>query len=138
MNFISFSFRTNITWDGLTPLRVACNEDKEEIALFLIHTERDRVKDEKGRQGAGGSHPSYNMGDISGGSPVFMTSSARIREELLTLDDVELTNGSGKTLLWGCAYEGWVSERVATDVKLSGQYGQRWKGTLPLEIGDDH
>ena len=118
---------------------MACDEDKEEIALFLINTERDKFKDEGGgRQGAGVSQPSYNMRDISGGSPAFMTSSARIREELLTLDDLELTNWSGKTLLWKCAYEGWVSERVATDVKLSGQYGQRWKGTLPLEIGDDH
>ena len=132
-----FSFRTYITWDGLTPLRVACDEDKEEIALFLINTERDRVRDEGGMHGAGESHPSYNMGDISGGCPVFRTSSARIREELLTLDDLKLTNGSGKMLLWGCAYEGWVSEKVATHVKLVGQYTQRWQGTLPLEIGEN-
>ena len=31
---------------------------------------------------------------------------------------------------------GIVSERVASDIKLKTQFGQRWDGILPLEIGE--
>ena len=62
--------------------------------------------------------------------------SSRIIEKLLSLDDLEITDKYGKTLLWECSENGAVTERVATDIKLAGQYGISWQGTLPLEIGE--
>ena len=62
--------------------------------------------------------------------------SSRIIEKLLSLDDLEITDKRGKTLLWACSEKGAVTERVATDIKLVGQYGQSYQGTLPLEIGE--
>ena len=123
---------------------MACDRNREEIALFLISKERERVRQEReegrgsqgGAAGGRGSLPSYNMLDSHGWRPVFYTSSARIVEEFLTLHDLEVTAGDGEPLLWFCAGRGWVSERVATDAKLAGQYSQRWKGTLPLEAGE--
>ena len=130
---------------GSTPLHVACKKNKEEIALFLINTERDRVR--QGREGrcwqggAGGGRgrvPSYNMENSRGWRPVFTTSSVRIVEEFLSLDDLDVADRDGRPLLWHCAERGCVSERVATDVKLAGQFSQRWNGTLPLEKGEHH
>ena len=140
---------------------MACVENKEEIALFLIQLERERVRQEReegrGRQGgAGGGRealPSYNMTEKRyGNRPVFMSSSpdfwrkkptnnslsssARIVEELLTLDDLEVTDGDGTPLLWICAFWEWLNVRAATDARLAGQYSQRWQGTLPLERGE--
>ena len=112
---------------------------KEELALFLINKERERVgRDRQGgrRVGARGKIPSYNMEDWNGRRPAFNTSSTRIVEEFLTLDDLEVTDGDGKPLLWWCAARGLVSDRVATDVRLKSQYKQRWYGTLPLEKGE--
>ena len=123
---------------------MACDKNREKIALFLIRTERERVRQEReeggGRQGEGGrgTLPSYNMKSRGGWRPVFRTSSARIVEEFLTLDDLEVTDGDGKPLLWMCAVNGWVSERVATDGKLASQYSQMYHATLPLEKGEHH
>ena len=139
-----FSFRTIIYGVGDTPLHVACWKNREEIAIFLISKERERVRQEReegrGRQGgAGGGRgtlPSYNMKSSFGTRPVFYTDSARIVEELLTFEDLEVTNGNGKPLLWRCAEWGIVTEIVARDVKLASQYSQRYDGTLPLEKGE--
>ena len=127
--------------DGSTPLNVACWKKRDEIALFLIHTERDRVREEGGRWwycGGAGRHRqrSYNMEDSYGKRPAFWTKSTRVIEELLTLDDFEVTDGDGGPLLWRCARDGLVSERVAIDARLAGHYLQSWKGILPLEAGD--
>ena len=140
-----FFFRTNIDPLGylFTPLHVACEWEREEIALFLIKTERDIIRKEgdkrHGRQGGAGEHslPTYNMQTSYGVTPVFMrTESARIVEELLTFDDLKVMRGDEMPLLWRCARNGCVSETVATDVKLAGQYMKTYNGTLPLEIGE--
>ena len=139
-----FSFRTDITasWEW-TPLHYACERNKDEIALCLIKEERERVIStqedaQPGRKRRRGQQdtPSYNMRDINGYSPVFWTSSLTILEEMLKLDDLYVTDGIGRPLLWHCAERGYVSERVASDQKLAGQYGQRWRGSLPLEEGE--
>ena len=75
------------------------------------------------------------MRDRDGNSPVFRTSSSTIVEEMLKFDDLQVTR-YGMPLLWHCAHEGLVSERVASDPKLAGQYQQRWRGRLPLEEGE--
>ena len=36
-------------------------------------------------------------------------------------------------LLWHCAKEGLVNERIANDTRLRGQIGLGWNSTLPLE-----
>ena len=36
-------------------------------------------------------------------------------------------------LLWHCAKEGLVNERIASDTRMQGQIGLGWDGTLPLE-----
>ena len=70
-------------------------------------------------------------------SPVFFTSkSPKIVELFLQFDDLEVTNRQGKPLLWQCAERGLVTERVAADPKLRGQFGQKWKSRLPIEIGE--
>ena len=127
---------------------MACNDDKDEIALFLVKEEKKRVNAEgrqpqpgsTGRSGLdlGGSKwtPSYNMQDIYGCSPVFLTSSCRIVEEMVRLDDLQVTTRDGSPLLWHCAGRGCVTERVASDQRLVGQYGQRHHGRLPLEEGE--
>ena len=79
--------------------------------------------------------PSYNMRDEDGYSPVFRTSSSQIVEEMLKLDDLQVTDEYGQPLLWWCARRGLVSERVASDPNLARQYRQRWRGSLPLEEG---
>ena len=79
--------------------------------------------------------PSYNIRDVDGYSPVFRTSSSKIVEVMLKFGDLQVTRWDGIPLLWWCASEGLVSERVALDPKLAGQYGQRWEGSLPLERG---
>ena len=146
MIFPLFFFRTDIgqgEWkgDGLTPLHVANWENREEIAVFLINTERDRVRHEREgrcRQGGGarGKLPSYNMKNSFGRRPMFFTSSVRIMEEFITLHDLEVTVGNGMPLLWQCALKGTVSKSVATDGRLATQYSLRYEGTLPLEIGE--
>ena len=114
---------------------MACYRKRDEIAVFLINAERNRVREEEGgRQGAA----SYNMESSLGHRPWFWTSSARIMEEMITLDDLEVTAESGCPLLWYCARYGLVSGRVATDAKLAEQYLTRWHATLPLEIGKRH
>ena len=80
--------------------------------------------------------PSYNMKNRLGESAVFWTFSTRILEELLACDDLEVTAADGRPLLWRCAENRLVTERVATDAKLASQYGQRWEGTLPFEKGE--
>ena len=76
------------------------------------------------------------MRNGDGLSPVFLTKSSKIVEEMLKLDDLQVTRVDGTPLLWHCAMRGCVSERVASDQKLAGQYGQRWWGSLPLEEGE--
>ena len=67
---------------------------------------------------------------------VFLTSSCRIVEEMVRLDDLQVTTRDGSPLLWHCAGRGCVTERVASDQRLVGQYGQRHHGRLPLEEGE--
>ena len=131
----SFSPRADIYpftngW-GWTPLHWACKDNRDDIAIFLISEERDRVCNTDDP-----IYPTYNMRDYNGCTPVFKTSSERIVEELLKLDDLQLTDKDGMPLLWHCAKYGCVSEGVASDPKLVEQYGQRWWGRLSLEEGE--
>ena len=127
MNLSSlFSFRTDISGHryGWTPLHRACITNREEIALFLINEEKERVSAaegqrqlrqrqhaQPGRAGRRGGWregtPSYNMKSSSGRSPVFWTSSEKIVEEMVKLPDLELANGKGRQLLER-GEEGWV------------------------------
>ena len=104
-----FSFRTNIEdvfeW---TPLHMACSWERDEIAFFLIKEEQKRITKERqeGRDGQPGRRqqqgtPSYNMRTTGGYSPVFLTSSSKIVEEMVkSFPDLELENGyDGKQLL---------------------------------------
>ena len=94
---------------GWTPLHMACQFNKDDIALFLIREEQERVTKERqeGQDGKTGRRgevqqqdtPSYNMEDKWGFSPVFLTVSSKIVEEMLKLDDLELKDGKGNQLL---------------------------------------
>ena len=123
----------------MTPLHYACVYNRDEIALFLIREEQERVTRERQegqdgqprRRGEGQQQhdtSSYNMRNEYVLSPVFYTSSSAIVEEMLKFDDLQVTTENGKQLLWQCARWGCVSKRVASDPKLAGQYGQRWEG----------
>ena len=92
-----FSFRIDEHGDGWTPLHEACAYNKDEIALFLISEEKKRVSAEGDQQ----QHqtPSYNMQDWEGVTPVFLTRSEKIVEEMVKLHDLELTAGDGTQLL---------------------------------------
>ena len=118
---------------GWTPLHWACKDNRDDIAIFLIKEERERVSTTG--EGQRQDNPSYNMRDYNGCSPVFKTSSERIVEEMIKMDDLQVTDKDGMPLLWHCAKYGCVSEGVASDPKLVEQYGQRWWGRLPLEEG---
>ena len=143
------SFRADISKsgeEGWTPLHEACRYNVDNVAIFLIKAEQQWVRKEQDvqpgrvhRQGQQGT-PSYNMRDRNGLSPVFWTTSVRIVEGMLEFNDLQLTKRDGEPLLWYCATNLCVSERVATDHRLIRQYGQRWKGRLPLEEGehDEH
>ena len=79
--------------------------------------------------------PSYNMRDANGDTPVFQdNTSTRMVESYLKLDDLEVTNEKGKPLLWFCAKAGRISERIACDQRLRSQLGERWEGSLPIEV----
>ena len=143
------SFRADISRsgeEGWTPLHEACRYDRIEIAFFLIEEERKRVCTAQvqeqdglpGRDQRRGQHdtPSYNMTDKVGLSPVFSTESVNIVEAMLELHDLQVTKGDGEPLLWHCASTQCISERVASDLRLVRQYGQRWQGRLPLEEGE--
>ena len=132
---------------------MACYLNRYDIALFLIRAERQWVSRSKAareeqdevdgqtrmiRGVVQNDTPSYNMRDGGGRSPVFRARSLKIVEEMLKLEDLQLTRGSdGMPLLWHCAGRGYVSEKVAFDPRLAGQYGQRWRGSLPLEQGEN-
>ena len=125
--------------DDSTPLHWACEKGKDDIALFLIEEERERARETKTepeREEESQPSPSYNMRAINGLNPVFRTSSERIVQEMLHFEDLQVTTEDGLPLLWHCAYLGCVTETIALDVKLKSQHGQRWEGTLPLEIGE--
>ena len=125
MNLSSlFSFRTDISGGGWTPLHYACSNNREEIALFLINEEKERVSAAEGQQqlqqqqhaqpGRAGRRggwregtPSYNMRDYRELSPVFLTTSEKIVEEMVKLPDLELADGNGRQLL-ETGEEGWV------------------------------
>ena len=64
-----------------------------------------------------------------------MTEWTNIVEEMLKLDDLLVTRGDGKPLLWHCVQFCLLNERVASDRKLAEQYGLRWLGTLAIEEG---
>ena len=98
-----------------------------------MEEERKRIQTDR-EQGRQGGTPSYYMKTDIGWQPVFYTSSSKMVEVMLHLDDLEVTGGNGMSLLWLCAERGCVSETVAES--LRGQIGQRWLGTLPLEIGE--
>ena len=105
---------------------------------FRVSLEEEQEQDEQPRrEGRRGQWdmPSYNMRDENGLSPVFWTASEKIVEAMLEFHDLLVTTRRGVPLLWNCATYGCVSERVASDPKLVGQYGQRWLGRLPLEEG---
>ena len=105
------------------------------IVRFLAIQENEKIK--KGEVFEGElTTPSYNARNKWGESPVFRTSSSRIVEMCLQFDDLAVTKEDGKPLLWYCAENGTLSEKVGEDVKLKGQYGTRWEGTLPFEIGE--
>ena len=127
--------RTEIWRGGWSPLHLACLYNQEEIALFLIKEEKKRVGEKEEGQPWIGNTPSYNMRDKWGAIPLFMTSSLKIVKELISFEDLEVTSWNGMPLLWHCAHFGCVTERVASNQKLSEQYAQRWFGRLPLEEG---
>ena len=113
--------RTPITEDGQTPMHLACKHKRCDVVEFLINLEYLRGRVLRGT-------PSYNMKDSHGDSPVFVAvewNSTQLIERFLELDDLEVTCDNGKPLLWYCARWGRVSEKVARDVKLRGQMGQR-------------
>ena len=99
----------------MTPLHYACRHNRDEIALFLIREEQERVtkerqeeqdgqpgKKKKKRKGKGQQQdtPSFNMRSIGGRSPVFMTESSKIVEEMVkSFPDLELEDGRGNQLL---------------------------------------
>ena len=62
--------------------------------------------------------PSYNMRDWGGATPVFLTRSENIVEEMLKLHDLELAAGNGRQLL----------ER--------GENGLSWQGLGAISGGD--
>ena len=140
INLTVFNLRSDISRDGsgLTPLHVACQQRRTSgIARFLISLERDRLNAKERREA---EVPSYNMRCAGGWSPVFGTSLKVLVEDLLQLDDLEVTRDDlddldELPLLWRCAEKGIVSRRVAMDAKLRGQFGQKFWGTLPLEEG---
>lgn len=103
--------------------------DKEDIAEFLLENEKKMNRAE-------GDIPSYNMKNIYGLSPVFINDSTRIMELLLKFGDLDVSSQNGCPLLWRCAWLGIVSEEVAKDLKLRGQYGLKYWSTLPLEAGE--
>ena len=86
---------------------MACINNRDEIALFLIREEQERVTKERqeGQDGQPGRRqqqdtPSYNMRSRDGRSPVFCTSSSKIVEEMVkSFPDLELEDGEGRQLL---------------------------------------
>ena len=85
---------------------------------------------------AEGEIPSYNMKSKYGLCPTFINTLVRIMELLLQFDDLDVSTKNGCTLLWRCAWLGIVSEKVAKDFKLRGQYGLIYGSTLPMEAGE--
>ena len=129
--------RSDITDDGseMTPLYVATCGPGYRVARYIISLERDLINNN-----AGGV-PSYNMDCFDGGTPTFSTESLEIVEDLLQFDDLEVTrddldDNDELPLLWRCAEKGIVSQKVAVDAKLRGQFCLRFWGTLPLEEGE--
>ena len=88
--------------------------------------------------------PSYNIENAEGRTPLSYSRPGML-ELLLQLEDLEaenishlgikVVNGRGRPLLWECATNGLLTETIARDKKLRGQFGMRWAGTLPLEEG---
>ena len=52
------------------------------------------------------------------------------------MNDLEVRRNDGEPLLWRCAEVGVVTDAIASDDRLAGQYGEIWNGRLPLEKGD--
>ena len=77
----------------------------------------------------------YNMTDNVGWSPIFLTSSLEVIEVLLAFDDMDVMRRDGMPLHRRCAQRGAVSEKVANDERLQGQYALRWESAIPLEVG---
>ena len=105
-----FSFRTDINGSGWTPLHRACDWNRDEIALFLIRKESERVAKERqegqggqpGRSGGGQQQdtPSYNIRSRDGDTAVFWTESPKIVEEMVkSFPDLELEDEDGRQLL---------------------------------------
>ena len=111
-----------------TRSQLSLNTGEEDMVELLIDQEKGMGAILKGT-------PSYNMKDENGNTPVFQdNTSTRMVESQLNLDDLEVTNATGKPLLWFCAKAGRISERIACDLRLRNQLGQRWEGSLPIEV----
>ena len=121
-----------------TPLHYASYwKGQVAIAEFLIEQEKTRIETVP-EEGRGRETPSYNIRDKTGRSPAYWTYSSTIVEMLLQLEDLWVMQGDGKPLLWECAVSGIVSDKVAQDEKLKGQFVERYQKsqpTLPLEAG---
>ena len=137
---IPLPFRSDISGEGKqwTPLHYACYwRGQVAIAKFLIEQEKRRIEAVP-KEGRGRETPSYNMQDNTGRSPAFWTYSSTIVEMLLPLEGFWVIQGNGKPLLYECAISGMVSDKIAQDEKLTGQYVVRYPESqprLPLEAG---
>ena len=139
--------------DERTPLHLACNYNQFEIVGFLAsedYNKKLREGREAKRKGAclkscdDDESPSYNIENAEGRTPLSYSRPGML-ELLLQLEGlegeniphlgIEVVDGRGRPLLWECAVKGLVSETIARDKKLRGQFGMRWAGTLPLEEG---
>ena len=88
---------------------MSCIYNKTKISLLLINEEKKMVSDEwqqrvqpgriRGSEESQHQIPSYNMYDYSGQSPVFLTDSKNIAQEMVKLKNLELANGNGRQLL---------------------------------------
>ena len=150
--------------DERTPLHLACNYNQFEIVGFLAsedYNKKLREGREAKRKGAclkscdDDESPSYNIENAEGRTPLSYSRPGML-ELLLQLEDIEeekiphlarmiechlgieVVDGRGRPLPWECVTKGLLTETIARDKKLRGQFGNIWAGTLPLEEGGDN
>ena len=116
--------------DRWTPIHHASAEDQLEVAAFLIEEDSKISKENSSSNVA----PLYNLVDDKGWNSAFLAASSgseKVLDFLLNIDDLEVVTCNGFPLLWALTRWRDVTPKMAQ--RLSGQLGQRWRGTLPLD-----